>query len=122
MFATGSAIGGSSIERMAVLVERNGSHAAMAGRCFVHVPGIRGGISGDMGRELLEGQDRLLIEGTERGDIGGIKGLGEFSQHHIPVLGSGGGRHPGALAPEIFFLLLRGAIGLLLVGGRAYAF
>ncbi len=57
-----------------------------------------------------------LEERTIVGDVGFIERQGVVGQHHIAIDGVGGGRHPGAIAPEQFFLLCGGAIGLLLVG------
>jgi hypothetical protein len=58
-----------------------------------------------MGGILIERDDRLLIQGTEIGDIAFIEGLGVFGQHHIAVIGHGGRRHAGTIAPEQFLLL-----------------
>ncbi len=42
--------------------------------------------------------------------------LGVFSQHDGALLGKGGERHARAIAPQQFFFLCGGAIGLLLIG------
>ena len=69
-----------------------------------------------MGGELIESENRLMIQGTKIRDIAFIEGLSIFSQHDIAVIGVRRGSHARAIAPEEFFLLFGRTVGLLLVG------
>src|SRR5438046_4762887 len=55
----GRAIGIAGKRGMGMLIERNGSDAAMQGSALVHVPGIEGGISGDVGGRSEEHTSEL---------------------------------------------------------------
>ncbi len=101
---------------MAMLVSRNGSNATLEGSGLVDVPCIIRRISSDMGRKVCECERGMMMEGLKEGDIMAIEGLGEFGKHDVAVVRSGSSSDSRAIAPEIFFLLLRGAIGLLLIG------
>ncbi len=103
--------------RMAMLVERDGGHTPATGHRLVGVPGIEGGIGGDVGREEPQGGDRADGEGEEVGDVVLVEGLGELGQDHITIASNGCTGHAGAIAPEVFLFLFRRTIGLLLVGG-----
>jgi hypothetical protein len=70
-----------------------------------------------MRRKLVQGQHTLLVERLKIGDIVLIERLGIFSQHDIAIAWRGRRGHAGAIAPEVFFFLFGGPIGLFLVGG-----
>src|SRR5438876_2466646 len=102
---------------MPMLILWNGSNATMTSRRVVDIPRIEGGICGDMGWKLLKGDNGLLIQRTEIGDIAFIEWLGIFGQDHIAIVRGGGSGDAGAISPNEFFFLFDGSIGLLLVGG-----
>ena len=95
---------------MAMLIEGNGRDAIMMDTGLVSVPGIEGRISSDMGREEAKDRNRLAIEGEIIGDIVLIEGPGRLSEHDVPIVGSDGRDDAGAIAPEILFADLDGAI------------
>ncbi|HVU67162.1 MAG TPA: hypothetical protein VHD63_08540, partial [Ktedonobacteraceae bacterium] len=109
-------IGEARKRRFGRLPEGNSSHASMTSSGFIHVPGIRSRIANDVGRKLLESQDRLMGERAKKRDIVGVEGLSVFSKHDGSILGDDGGSDAGAVAPEEFFLLFGRTVGLLLVG------
>ncbi len=78
LLAARSAIGLARQGSMAVLVEGNRADAAVTGGALVHIPGIKGRIRRDMGRELPEGEQRALVQGAEIGHIVLVEGLGEL--------------------------------------------
>ena len=102
---------------MAMLVERNGGHAPAMGHGLIGVPGIEGGIGGDVGGEEAQGGDRADVEREEVGDVVLVERLGELGQDHIAIAGNGRAGDARTVAPEVFLFLGGGAIGLLLVGG-----
>lgn len=107
---------GTVMFRMAVLVERNGSHAATKDTGLIYIPGIKGGIAGDVGGKATQERQRLQIERHKGSDVVFIEGLGVLSQDDVAVLGEGRGGNTRAIAPQGLFQLLLGAIGLFLVG------
>ena len=68
------AITGAREGGMAVLIEGDGSNPAMKGSFLVDVPGIKGGVSGQMRRKCSQSQGRLLIEGRKMGDVIVVEG------------------------------------------------
>src|SRR5437868_6722088 len=52
----------------------------------------------------------------QMGDVVLIEGQRGFAQHHLPIAADEGTGHPGAIAPEVFFLFFFVAIGLLAIG------
>ena len=103
---------------MAVIIERDGgdnlkvappSHRRTSSR-------RRHQRSHGWGTELVRGNDGTPVEGTIIGDVRFIEGQGVLGQHHIAIDGIGGCRDPRAIAPEVLFDFLRGAVGLLLIG------
>ena len=88
---------------------------------LVGIPGIEGRISGDMGWEEAKDCDRRSREGEIGGDIVRVEGLGILSEHHITVVGSNGRDDARAIAPEVLFADLDGAIRLLLVGALLHS-
>lgn len=103
------------VDRMAMLVERHGGDAAQAKRVLMNVPRIKGRISCEIGGELIERNDGLLVEGAIIRDIVLVERLGLFGQDDIPIVRGGGCCHSRAVAPHVLFFLGGGAIGLLLV-------
>ncbi len=67
------------------------------------------------GKEAEHGH-RLDVHAQEIADITLVEALGEISDDYIAVVRRGGGGNAGAGAPQVFFALLGGAIGLFLVG------
>ncbi len=57
--------------RVPVLILGHRRNAPMQGRFLLHRPGIKGGISGQMGGELLQSEHHLLRERLKRGDNAG---------------------------------------------------
>src|SRR6266567_1791756 len=90
---------------MASIALRNRCDAAVEGRPLVDRPRIKSRISSEMSGEVLEGDDGLLIQGAEIGDIAFIEGSCIFGEHHIAIIRSSGSRHPRAVAPDEFFFL-----------------
>lgn len=84
--AAGSAISQAGKGRLAVLIERNRSDASMTSWCLIGIPGIKGGISSEMSRELSQSEHGVLIQGTKVRDVASTLGLAEFSQPHVCVL------------------------------------
>ena len=70
---------------MAMLIEGNGGDAADGRHRLIDVPGIEGGISGDVGRKEAQRGDGAEVERRKVGDIAFIEGLGILGQHDIPV-------------------------------------
>src|SRR5258706_616569 len=101
---------------MPMLIEGNGCDAAMMHTGLVGIPGIEGGISGDMRGEEAKHRHHLPIEGEKIGDIVLVERLGIFSKDDIPVASGESGDDAGAIAPEVLFADGRRAIGVLLVG------
>ncbi len=99
-----------------MLVERNGGNTATCGTGLVDVPGVIGGISGDMDGKSREHGHGLDVERRKVGDISFIERQGEISQHDITVDGIGGCCDARAVAPDVFLFFFGGAIGLHLVG------
>src|SRR5437588_9651373 len=99
------------------------SHDAVAvGTRLVDIPRIVSGISGDMQGKEPEHGHRLDVDAQKITDIAGVEGLGEIGKDHIAVVRRGRGGDAGAVAPQVFFALLGGAIGLLLVGAAFDAY
>src|SRR6266480_6530858 len=69
------AVGITTALGMTMLVERNGSDASAMHHGLVGVPGIKGGIGGDVGGKEAQGGDRTDVEGNKVGDIILVKGL-----------------------------------------------
>lgn len=103
-------------DRVAMLIFRHSSNAAMTGGLLIDIPGITGGVSGQMRRKLRKRDHCLLIERAKIGDIAFLERLGIFGKHHIAVVWGRSSRHPSAIAPDELFLLFGAPIGLFLVG------
>jgi hypothetical protein len=69
-------IGCTSKGRMAVLIEGNGTNAPVPGGALVDVPGIKSGVSRDVGGKLGKSEHGALIQGAEIGDIGLVARVG----------------------------------------------
>ena len=110
------ALGGALVLRMPMLIERDGGHPSAKDAGLVDIPGIKGGIGGDMGGKAVQDGEGLQIKRHEVGDVVLVERLGVLGQDHIAVLRQRGTGDAGAIAPEILFDLFGGAIGLLLVG------
>ena len=80
------------------------------------IPRIKSRISSQIRGKLVEGHDRLLIQGTKIGDIAFIKRLRIVGEHDATIVSYGRDRNAGAIAPEKLLLFLGRAISLLLVG------
>jgi hypothetical protein len=50
-------------------IERNSGNTYMASCSFIDIPRIISGIGSQMGREMTQSRDHLLVQGTEKGDI-----------------------------------------------------
>ena len=111
----GRAIGIAGKRGMSMLIERNGSDAAMQRGALIDVPGIEGSIGGDVGRIGIEGQHAVAVQGAEVGDIAFIERLGEIRHHHIAINGIGAGGDPGAIAKQADLFFFRAAVGLHLI-------
>lgn len=61
----------------------------MANGALIDVPRIIGGISGEMDRILIEGDNRLLVQRTKVRNISFIKRKGVFSKDNGPIVSSG---------------------------------
>ena len=109
------AIGIAFKDRMSVLVQGDSADTLMESDTVIHVPGIEGGISGDVGGIQLSGQHGVAVEGTKVGHIAFIERLGELRKHHIAIDRVGVGSHPSAIAKEADLFHFLGAVGLLLV-------
>src|SRR5712691_9342707 len=92
----------------------NGHDALTMSTGLIHIPRVVSGISGDMQGKEPEHGHRLDVQAQEIADITLVEALGEISDDYIAVVRRGG--DAGAVAPQVFFALLGGAIGLLLVG------
>ncbi len=103
-------------DRVAMLIEGNGSNTAMTSSALIDVPGIKGGIGRHMGGIEAQRDDGTLVEGAIVRHIGLIEGLGVLSEHDIAIGGNGGRRHAGAIAPQVFLDFFGRAVGLLLIG------
>ena len=108
-------VGIALIDGMGVLVLGNSGDAPAEGTGLVDVPGIKGGIGGDMRWKLGEGDHGLVKEGEGVADVSGIEGLGIFSQHDVTIVRSGGSGDSGAITPQVFFFYFLGAISLFLI-------
>ena len=67
------------------------------------------------GKEAEHGH-HLEVHAQKIADITLVEALGEISDDHIAVVWGRRGGNAGAVAPQVFFALLGGAIGLFLVG------
>src|SRR5581483_2123542 len=67
--------------RLAVLIERDGSDAAMTSGGIVDVPRIKGRIAHQVGRIVIEREYGLAIERAEVREVVFIERLGIFGQH-----------------------------------------
>ena len=115
--AVGGPIGVAWDVLVSMAVERDSGNAPPMGYRFVDVPVIEGGISGHMDREAVKGHDRPQVQRAVIGHIGFIEGQGVLGDDHLTIAGNSGSGHARAIAPEVLFDFLLGAIGLLLVGG-----
>lgn len=70
-----------------------------------------------MSGKEAEGGNGSQIQRLKRGDIAFIEGLGVLGEDDIAVVGGGCRNDARARAPEIFFFLFGGAIGLQQIGG-----
>jgi hypothetical protein len=113
---TRSAISQASKGYLGSLSEGDSGDASMASGSFLSIPGIRGGIPDEVGGELIEGKSGLAVKWAEKRDVVFVERLSVFGQDNGSILGNDGGSNTSARAPDEFFLLFRGAIGLLLVG------
>jgi hypothetical protein len=100
---------------MAVGVERDGSDAPTQRHHLVDIPGIEGGISGDVDGKAGEGRHGADVEGHKVAHIVLIERLGVLGQHHIAVAGNRGTGHPRAIAPQALFAVFL-AVGLRVLG------
>ena len=91
--AAGCAIRQTRKRRFTVLFERDGSDASTMDHRLVGVPGIEGGISGDVGGKALQCGDSTDVEGNKICDIPFVKGLSILGQDDIPVDRVGAGRN-----------------------------
>jgi hypothetical protein len=114
--AARGAIGIAGVNGMGMVVERDGSDAPPKGAGLIGIPGIEGGISGDMHRKGVQDGHGLDVERDEIGDVIFIERLGELGQHDIAIVRGDGGCHTRAVAPQQFLFFFDGAIGLLLIG------
>src|SRR6266496_89907 len=111
----GRAIGIAGKCGMGMLIERNGSDAALQRGALIDVPGIKGSIGGDVGRIGIQGQHSVAVQGAEVGHIPFIERPGEIRHHHIAINGIGTGGDPRPIAEEADLFLFLGAARLLLV-------
>src|SRR5437588_5149737 len=100
---------------MAMRVEGNGGQAPAKSHRLIHVPGIKSGISDQIGREKAQMGNQLDVERHEVGDIVLVEGLSVQSQDDIAIVGEVGSSQAQAIAPQILFDFFGGAIGLFLV-------
>ena len=100
---------------MTVLVERDGGDAVARSGPLIAVPGIEGGIGGQVGGKEAQRGDRAEVERRKVGDIAFIEGLGVLGQHDIPVDRVGAGGRARAIAEQTLLFDDFGAIGLLLI-------
>src|SRR5258708_12180015 len=114
--ATRSAVRQAGKRGRAVLVEGDSRDAAMTSWRLIDVPRIKSGISSQVGGELPQGHDSLLIQGTKIGDIAFIEGLGVVGEHDGAIVSNRRDRHARTIAPEQFLLYFHRPIGLLLIG------
>ncbi len=98
-----------------MLVERDGSNAMAMHDSLVGVPGIKGGISGDVRGKEAQRRHGADVEREEVGDIAFVKGLGVLSEHDIAIDGIGAGRNSRTVAEQTFLFFFRAAIRLRLV-------
>jgi hypothetical protein len=82
---------------------------------LVGVTGVEGGISSDVQGKGVEHGDGLDVQRYEVGDVIFIEGLGELSQHDIPIDGISGWRDTGAVAPDEFLFFGGGAFRIFLI-------
>jgi hypothetical protein len=101
------------IDALGRLLQGNGGDPADLGIVFIDVPGIKGGVSRQIGDPLGEIEEQALDQDIVVAHISALKRLGIFSQDHIPIVGGGSGHHPAAIAPQAFFAGRRRAISLL---------
>ena len=100
---------------VSMAVEGDGRHALAVGHRLVDVPSIESGIGGQMSRKEAQDRHRADVQGEEIRDVILIEGLGVLGEHHIAIDRVSGTDHPRAIAPEILFLFLLAAIGLLFI-------
>jgi len=96
-------------------IERNSGDAGPVGDGLIDIPVVVGGISRDMGRELLGSHNGTLEEGTKIGDIRFVERQGELGQHHIAIDRIGACRHARAIAKEAFLFDFLTPVGLFLI-------
>lgn len=116
LWTTWDTIGIALIQGMAMLIARNCSNASMANSGIRDIPGIKSGVSCDMGRKLVERNDCLLVKRAEEGDVVSIERLSELGKDHITVVSSGGCGDTGTVTPEDVLLFFGGAIRFFAVG------
>ena len=83
---------------MAMRIQSNGRDAATGSARLIRIPGIEGGISGDVERKEAQDGSRLEVEGRKVGHIGLVERQGALGQDDVPVVGNGGSSDPGAVA------------------------
>ncbi len=96
--AARGAIGVAKDSGMAMLVEGNSRDATTEGTGLIRIPGIEGGIGSDVEWKEAQMGHRLDVEGRKVGHIGLVERQGVFGQHHVTVVGNGGGGNAGAVA------------------------
>src|SRR5689334_4822861 len=84
---------------------RNRRDSSMNGDGLVDVPGIKSGISSDIGRELIESKSGVLIEWVIMSDIAAVEGEDGFGEDHVAIVGRVGCCHARFIFPEMFFAL-----------------
>jgi len=87
--------------RMSAGVEGNGGDPAMDRTGLVDVPGIKGGIGGDVGGRAAQRCAGARVEWVVVGGAYLVKGLGVLGEHGVAVARVGGRRHAAAVAPHV---------------------
>lgn len=119
--AARSAISQASKGGLGRFSEWDSGDAPMASGGFVDIPCIISSISGEIGWEVIECKNGLMVKRAKIRDVIVVEGVSVFGKHNGSILGDDGGSNTGPIAPDEFFLLFCRAIGLLLVGAAFHA-
>lgn len=88
---------------MASQVEGDGGHASNFSKGLINMLGIKSCIRRKIGGPKAKIINHPLIKRLKVGGVSFIKGLGVLGQDDIAIVRVGGGHHPTAIAPQIFF-------------------